>query len=119
MGVRHDHEWEYPLCPECESNVFVEFNNHVLGRDECTRRREYYECVKCDVTFGELLFERWPDGDYRQEEWLRREYIEEDRTRADIATEFDVSVGTIEYWLSKHGVLKHPEKASDQTNGKG
>jgi predicted DNA-binding protein YlxM (UPF0122 family) len=44
------------------------------------------------------------EGEYKDKEWLREKYIDEDRSMADIGDEFGVSKETIKYWLKKHDI---------------
>lgn len=41
---------------------------------------------------------------FRDAEWLRREYVEKQRSTGDIAAEFEVTDGAILFWLRKHGI---------------
>ena len=45
---------------------------------------------------------------YREEEWLRNEYLSKNRTMAEIADEFCVSPMTVYGWLQKHGIETLP-----------
>lgn len=39
------HSWDYPECPECDSEVFVDGN---------PSNKYDYICQKCDREFGEV-----------------------------------------------------------------
>ena len=41
---------------------------------------------------------------YRDEEWLREQYVERERTTTDIADELGCSASTVQLWLKKHGI---------------
>jgi len=41
---------------------------------------------------------------YHDEEWLRAEYVDAERTTTDIADECDVTAETIRRWLNKHDI---------------
>lgn len=43
---------------------------------------------------------------YRSEEWLREQYIDQDRTQTDIAEECNVSQSTIRNWRDKYNIYK-------------
>jgi transposase-like protein len=45
-----------------------------------------------------------PDRSYRNREYLHEEYVERRRSQQDIAEEWDVSQGTIQYWIERHGI---------------
>ena len=42
--------------------------------------------------------------DYRNEAWLREQYVEQGRTQAEIADECSVDQSTIHGWLHRHGI---------------
>jgi len=44
------------------------------------------------------------ESDYQDEEWLRTQYCELDRTQQEIAEIADVHVTTITTWLQRHGI---------------
>lgn len=48
------------------------------------------------------------DPYYQDCNWLTQEYIEKERTMADIADEFGVSPMTINKWLNKHNIETRP-----------
>ena len=41
---------------------------------------------------------------YRDEEWLREQYVERERTTTDIADELGCGAKTVQRWLKKHGI---------------
>ena len=41
---------------------------------------------------------------YRDPVWLRNAYIEENRSMADIAMEFDITPAAVNQWLNKHNI---------------
>lgn len=47
---------------------------------------------------------------YRDPEWLRAEYVEKDRTLADIADQLNVATSTISKWKTKFGIKKSAQK---------
>ena len=49
---------------------------------------------------------------YKDEAWLRREYIENDRTQLSIANECKISKTTINRWIGKFG-LEKPKRKRD------
>lgn len=51
--------------------------------------------------------------DYKDEDWLRREYVEKGRNGTDIADEFDVHHQSIYYYLDKFGIEKRSRGASE------
>lgn len=45
---------------------------------------------------------------YHDESWLRREYVDKQRTQADIASQFGVTAMAINRWLRVHGIQSRP-----------
>lgn len=41
---------------------------------------------------------------YRDPIWLRQEYVEAERSMADIGTEFGISPAAVNQWLNKHNI---------------
>ena len=64
------------------------------------------ECASCKVLFEVIITIRpIPDAPfYREIDWLTENYIERDRTIADIAGEFGVRPMTIHHWLRRHDI---------------
>lgn len=60
------------------------------------------------MTEQEIIPEEKPR--YQNEEWLRKEYIDEDKTTEKIADEQGVARGTIQYWLRGFEIKKRKEK---------
>ncbi len=58
----------------------------------------------------------WHDKDdrYRDEGWLRNEYIEDGLTTIEIADECDVSVSTINDWLCRFGIERRGRSAENE-----
>lgn len=55
---------------------------------------------------------------YKDEQWLREQYLENDRTQEDIASECGVSHMTIQYWRDKFDIEKtNPAQFGIQTDG--
>lgn len=50
---------------------------------------------------------------YYDENWLREEYVEKNRTAKDIADECGVKTSTIEGFVSKNGFQKNPPDSAD------
>ena len=50
------------------------------------------------------LVEKNKPKHYRDPVWLRNAYIEERRSMADIATEFDITTAAVNQWLVKHDI---------------
>lgn len=48
-------------------------------------------------------------GKWKDEDWLREQYITKDRSQQSIARECDVEKGTIRYWRNKFGIHKGRE----------
>lgn len=44
------------------------------------------------------------DAQYKKEEWLRVNYLEEERPASELAEEEDVATSTIYTWLERHGI---------------
>ena len=44
MSVKRNHPWEYPNCPECDSDVFVE--------EKSSHKANDFVCHACNVAFG-------------------------------------------------------------------
>ncbi len=53
---------------------------------------------------GSAKLRKSPENTYRNAEWLREQYHENNRATTDIADELGVSVSTICNWLSKHDI---------------
>jgi 5-methylcytosine-specific restriction endonuclease McrA/DNA-binding CsgD family transcriptional regulator len=52
------------------------------------------------------------EGKYKDEEWLREQYVKERRSTREIADDFDISAPTIQYWLKKHDIpIRHGGEA--------
>ena len=51
---------------------------------------------------------------YRNKEWLYRQYITEGRTMADISTDAGVTPMTIQNWLDKHEIPTRPVGTGDK-----
>jgi len=64
------------------------------------------ECGKCSVLYEVLVSTRQiPDAPfYRESDWLQENYIDMDRTLADIAGQFGVSPMTIHHWLRRYDI---------------
>ncbi|ABB77933.1 hypothetical protein [environmental halophage 1 AAJ-2005] len=45
-----------------------------------------------------------PDTTYRDEGWLRDEYVNKQRSTTEIADELDIAVSTVSRWLGNHGI---------------
>lgn len=45
---------------------------------------------------------------YRDEAWMREQYVEKDKFLADIASECDCSLSTVSRWLKNHGIEVRP-----------
>ena len=66
-----------------------------------------------------------PEKMYRDENWLREQYVENGRTMVDIANEFGITAMSIQNWLDKYsiptrprGVFKGGIKATPRHRGK-
>ena len=84
-------------CPQCTS--VNEYDTEVNLESLC-------ECGACHILFEVLVTTRSiPDAPfYRERDWLSENYIERDRTIADIAGEFAVTPMTIHHWLRRHEI---------------
>lgn len=51
-------------------------------------------------------FNKHEDAKYKYEDWLREQYIDKDRSQADIARECNVGGQTIRRWRDKFGIRK-------------
>lgn len=47
-----------------------------------------------------------PHQDFRNREWLIREYCENSRSAGDIADQFNLTESAVAYWLRKHGIKR-------------
>lgn len=70
---------------------------------------ETFDCPYCGESFDSKHGVRIHEGynhdlPYKDEETMRRLYVEEQLSFSDIAEKFDVGKTTIEEWLKKHGI---------------
>jgi len=73
----------------------------VNGRNEIeTPIGKIYLNIECGISHDEPL--------YHDVDWLRTEYIGNNRTMADIAKQFGVTPMTIHQWLTKHEIPTRP-----------
>jgi len=54
---------------------------------------------------------------YKDSEWLRREYHENDRTMVEMGDELGVDSGTISYWMEKHDIDTYDQGRNKRTPG--
>lgn len=70
---------------------------------------ERFDCPYCDESFDSKHGLRIHEGynhdlPYKDEETMRRLYVDEQQSFRQIAEKFDVGTTTIEEWLKKHGI---------------
>ena len=58
------------------------------------------EMIHMDITLGATPRRKL----YRDRKWLEEEYINKDRTLADISQQFGVSAMTISQWVRRHNL---------------
>lgn len=51
MSPTHDHPWEYPDCPKCETNVYVIGWNRGPRGNARAEDPDDYKCEFCGTTF--------------------------------------------------------------------
>lgn len=51
---------------------------------------------------------------FREKEWLKREYVQVQRSTGDIAAQFGVTDAAILFWLNKHGIPRRSIKQARQ-----
>lgn len=62
--------------------------------------------------------EHWrPHQVFREKEWLEREYAERERSAADIAKDFGVTPGAINYWMRRYGIQKRSAGEARRLSG--
>jgi len=49
-----------------------------------------------------------PEKMYRDENWLREQYVNRGRTMVDIANEFGITAMSIQNWLDKYNIPTRP-----------
>lgn len=54
---------------------------------------------------------------YKDPEWLREEYHDNNRTLEDMADEVEMNSGTIWYWMKKHSIETHNQGRNKRTPG--
>lgn len=52
--------------------------------------------------------------DYRDPVWLEENYVQHNRTMADIATEFGITPMAVNHWLTKHNIQTRPRGSKTQ-----
>ncbi len=71
-------------------------------------RNEKGQFVKGVRAYPETEFKkgscRWPEKPYWHKNWLENEYLQKERSAADIANEFGVTECAILQWLRKHNI---------------
>lgn len=50
------------------------------------------------------------DKEYRNESWLREQYVENSRSTPDIAKECDVTATTVQHWLERYGIDRRDQQ---------
>jgi hypothetical protein len=92
-------------CPACD-------NRYVLP--EFIAPTSFFEtkvpCEACDATvqINIKLLAIEAVKMYHDEAWLRREYIDKQRTQADIASQFGVTAMAINRWLRIYNIESRP-----------
>ena len=60
------------------------------------------------------LVDKTKAKDYRDPVWLEENYIQNNRTMADIATEFGITPMAVNHWLLKHNIQTRPRDSKTQ-----
>ena len=60
------------------------------------------------------LVDKTKAKDYRDPVWLEENYIQNNRTMADIATEFGITPRAVNHWLLKHNIQTRPRGSKTQ-----
>lgn len=60
------------------------------------------------------LVDKTKAKDYRDPVWLEENYIQNNRTMADIATEFGITPMAVNHWLTKHNIQTRPRGSKTQ-----
>lgn len=79
--------------------------------DECgvSKSTVGYHARNCDFSTRERDDVKYSDKPYRDENWLREQYIDNGRTLSEIAEECDVVRETVANWCRKHDIeIQYP-----------
>ena len=87
----------------------------IMDCETCLHKQSYgiesngdhvVQCANCGKRMFVTLNVRKAreETDYRDPVWLRREYVDNFRTMAEIAADFGVTPMTINSWLNKHDI---------------
>lgn len=60
------------------------------------------------------LVDKTKAKDYRDPVWLADAYVQQNRTMADIATEFGITPMAVNHWLLKHNIQTRPRGSKTQ-----
>ena len=87
-------------CPHCEESLSVEVPKGMATVTCFSCGEKIVARLRIDPIESQRL--------YRDYVWLHTEYVQNERSMADIAQQCGVSPMTIFGWLSKHGIETRP-----------
>lgn len=84
-------------CPQCASTNEYDIQDNLENVCECNACHTLFEIIVTTRNIPDSPF-------YRERDWLLENYNIQDRTLADIASEFGVTPMTIHHWLRRHDI---------------
>ena len=98
-------EFDVMLVKDLESVVSDRLRHGVEGAFSVENDR-----YKIHVT----ITDKTKAKDYRDPVWLEENYVQQNRTMADIATEFGITPMAVNHWLTKHNIQTRPRGSKTQ-----
>lgn len=91
-------------CPHHDCEVTVKLN--LLGFEILNSVTKTMTCPSCrrSIKFQYQVSPISREKKYRDPEWLRTEYVENNKTMSEIALMCNTTAMTIHHWMKKHGI---------------
>lgn len=70
-------------------------------------------------TRGKSESARPPEDTYRDQAWLRQQYLQNDKSVTEIADEIGVSQSTVDRWINRHGIDDSTDNSPEENENKG
>ena len=91
-------------CPHDDCSATCRFNFMNIQVQKKDIKTITCHACKRNVRFEYQISQIQRGRKYRDADWLYKEYVENNKTMAEIATMCDTTPMTIHHWLKKHGI---------------